>query len=288
MPAPQPKAKIVKDTAERWLLTYADLMNLLLIFFIVLYAMSQVDVAKFNQLADSLRAALGDTSAASRIGTIGSTNALISIGEANMQTSVVPSKLEEQQMEELEEKVNELIDKNNLKGNVNVSMQERGILISITAQLLFKSGSADIEPGSRQIVERIGREVLLAIPGKQIRIEGHTDNDPIRTAQFPSNWELSSARATNLLRILVDSVGIDPTTISSVGYGEFRPNSPNTSEANKAQNRSVDIVILRDKFDKAEAGTGSATGNVQQQNTSGQPGNSGTGANPATENTQKH
>ncbi|MCX7709413.1 MAG: OmpA family protein [Clostridia bacterium] len=248
----KPKAKVEKDTSERWLLTYADLMNLLLIFFIILYTMSQVDVAKFNQLAASLRAEFGNNATSSLIGDGGTNNSLINL-EANAPANVVPSKLEEQQIEEVKKEVTEMIEKENLKGSVEVTIQERGAVISIMEKVLFKSGSAEIEQDSKPTVEKIGN-ILKSITSNQIKVEGHTDDDPIRTTQFPSNWELSSARATNVLRLLVDKAGINPKSISAVGYGEFRPKAENTSPENKAANRRVDIVIVKNKFDKAEAG----------------------------------
>lgn len=251
MPMPQ-KPKVEKDTAERWLLTYADLMNLLLIFFIVLYAMSQVDKAKFNQLAQSLNMALGNSSLTEYIdNSAQGGKSLIPLPADS--SSVVPSKLEDQQIDQLKKQVDEVVEKKGLKGEINVAVQERGVVISINAQLLFKSGSAELEADSKPTIGEIG-DILLKVPGKQIKIEGHTDTDPINSPLFPSNWELSSARSTNVLRLLVDKTHIDPKSISAVGYGEFRPLVPNTTEENKTKNRRVDIVILRDAFDKAEAG----------------------------------
>lgn len=245
------KVKIVKDTAERWLLTYADLMNLLLIFFIILYAMSKVDEQKFAQLAESLSVAFGNTpQTTTDIMQGGSSPNILNINGSGNESV---KEQEKKQLEDLEQKISELIDKQDLKGSVDVSMEERGIVITVQASVAFKSGSAEIESGASKTIEDIGR-MLLFIPGKQLKVEGHTDTDPIRTSQFPSNWELSSARATNVLRLLVDKVNIDPKVISSVGYGEFRPKVPNTTAENKTANRRVNIVIMRNEFDKSEAG----------------------------------
>jgi chemotaxis protein MotB len=252
MPMPQ-KPKIEKDTAERWLLTYADLMNLLLIFFIVLYAMSQVDAAKFNQLAQSLNMSLGNSSLAPYIdnAAVGGTT-LIPL-PATAPSSVIPANMDEQVIDNLKKQVSAVVKEKGLEGKIDVTVQERGVVISIDAQMLFKSGNAELEADSKPTIGEIG-DILLKVPGKQIKIEGHTDNDAMNSTQFPSNWELSSARATNVLRLLVDKTHIDPTKISSVGYGEFRPLVPNTTEENKAKNRRVDIVILRDVLNESEAG----------------------------------
>ncbi len=242
-----PKTKVEKDTSERWLLTYSDLMNLLLILFIILFAMSQIDAAKFNQLASSLRAALGDSTSASYIGTSGASNTIMDL-ESGSASTVIPEKLEDQQMEEVKEAVAEIIKNNGLGNQVAVSLQERGVEISIRDSLLFKSGSADIEPQAKNTLVDIGK-ILKALPGNHIRVEGHTDNDPIYTPLFPSNWELSSARATKVLRLLVDTAKLDPKLISAIGYGEYWPKVPNSSEDNKAQNRRVDIVIVKKSSD---------------------------------------
>lgn len=249
------KNKVEKDNAERYLLTYADLMNLLLIFFIVLYSMSQVDSQKFEQLSTSFRSSFGAFAPGSVIGSGGAGDTLLP--SLNPTISPNPGEssamMEQRQFEALKEKVSDLIEKQNLKDSVNVTLEERGVVVSITAKLLFQSGSAEIERDSIPVMENIGK-MLLALPGNHIRVEGHTDTDPIRTSSFPSNWELSSARATNVLRLLVEKSGINPRIISAVGYGEYRPNMPNDTEINKAANRRVDIVLISSIYDKSEAG----------------------------------
>lgn len=247
------KIKTVKDTSERWLLTYADLMNLLLILFILLYAMSKIDIAKYQTVAASLRAAFGDASVNQVIGDAGGSPAIISLEGQNPST-VAEILKEEQQMKEIREDVNEVILKEGLSGEVEVTLEERGIIISIEERALFKSGSADLEPVSIPTIEKIGK-ILLAVSGKQIRVEGHTDNVPIHNSRFPDNQELSTARANSVLRILANNVGINPKNLSATGYGEYRPKMPNDTEENRAQNRRVDIAILKDIFDKSESGT---------------------------------
>lgn len=245
------KEKVVKDNAERWLLTYADLMNLLLILFIILFAMSQIDKAKFDQMAQSFKT-IG-ISAGDKITPVSGGGNTANPLQNNRPAPVIKSKLEQQQMDEIQKEVNKLVKKGNLDGKVDVQMQERGIVISITAQLLFVPGSADIVVGSKPTVQEIG-QVLKGIPGNQIRIEGYTDTDPISNAKFPSNWELSSARATNVLRLLIDNAGISPNIIAATGYGETKPIAPNDTAENKAKNRRVNIVILRNIYDAAEPG----------------------------------
>lgn len=248
------KPKVEKDTAERWLLTYADLMNLLLILFILLYTMANVDIVKYQQVATSLRAAFGDSSAGQVIGDGGGAPSMIDLG-ATAPASVVPANLEEQQMQEVQETVEKLVGELGLSGEVDVAIQERGIFISIGEQVLFKSGSADIEAQAKINITKIGKEILAKIPGKQMRVEGHTDNVPIRNSRFPDNQELSTARANSVWRVLVNDAGIDPAKLSATGYGEYRPKVQNDTEEHRRQNRRVDIVILRDIYDTTEPGS---------------------------------
>ncbi len=252
------KVKVEKDNAERWLLTYADLMNLLLILFIILFAMSQVDSEKFQQLSQSLSSAFGNGNPPSAVQGGKAGNSLISMPGV-LPSPVIPSKQEDQQFDETIKEVDNIVQQQGLDGNVSVTLQERGIVISIRDKVLFKSGRAEIEKDSEADIIKIGQDILAKIPGKSIRIEGHTDNIPIKSAQYPSNWELSNARAMSVLRLLVDKAGINPKNISAVAYGEFSPIVPNTSDENRATNRRVDIVILRDAFDGAEANSSKNT-----------------------------
>jgi chemotaxis protein MotB len=248
------KTKVIKDNNERYLLTYADLMNLLLILFIVLYTMSKVDVDRYQTVAASFREVFGIGAGSAQVvgkGGLGG-NSLLPF-DTSVSETIVPALLEQQQMEEVQECVGEVIEQQGLSGNVSVSVQERGIVISISEKVLFASGSAEIDQRSIETIERIGR-VLLSVPGKQIRVEGHTDADPISNFRFPDNQELSTARANSVLRVLVKKVGIDPRIISSTGYGEHRPIAPNDTPENKAKNRRVDIAILRDIYEVTESG----------------------------------
>jgi len=245
------KEKIIKDNSERYLLTYADLMNLLLILFIVLFAYSQVDTQKFQQLSQSFGAVFG-TGSNSVLQGSGQGNSLIDF-PATMPSPVIPAEIEDMQIEGITQEVKEMVKGQGLGGSIDVRRQERGVVISIKERLIFKSGSAEIEKSSEEKLLTIAKDILSKIPNKHIRVEGHTDNVPIKSHLYPSNWELSSARATNVLRILVEKGGLDPTLISAVGYGEYTPLVPNDSDANREKNRRVDIVILTDDSSQGEA-----------------------------------
>ncbi len=223
---------------ERWLLTYADLITLLMIFFILMYTISNVDKQKLAQVAASLSEALvGDKS-----GKI--------IGESPG-SAIVPGKGQEAQaMAKARESLNKFIKENKLEAKVEVHEEERGLVISIKEPMLFVSGSAVIANQYKGVLVKLG----TALKGfsNTIRVEGHTDNIPINTAQFPSNWELSTARATNVLKFMISDVGIGPSRLSAVGYGEYRNLHPNDTVAHRGQNRRVDIILLRAEFNKLE------------------------------------
>lgn len=248
------KNKVVKDNAERYLLTYADLMNLLLILFIILFAYSQVDTQKFQQLSQSLGAAFGNGSPPSKVSGGASGNSLINF-PATMPSPVIPSTMEDSQYEAAEDAISGLIKTGGMEGDVSVQMTERGIKMSIDASFAFKSGSAELEQAAKERILAIGKSILSKMPDKHIRIEGHTDDVPINSVKYPSNWELSSSRAINVLKLLVGEAGLKANLVSPVPYGDTMPLVPNNSDSNRQKNRRVDIVILRDSFSTGEAGT---------------------------------
>ncbi len=244
------RIKIEKDNSERWLLTYADLMNLLLILFILLYTLRTVDATKYINLSKSLNSSFGSQKTAAMPNNGGSQNSL-SPTAFDLSSAAIPSYLEEQQLQEIAELVNAYAKNEFLAGSIDVSIEERGVNISISARVLFKSGSAVVEEPSVETILKIGK-IITSFSGKHVIVEGHTDTDPINTAQFPDNLELSTARANSVLRILVNEAGIAPEIISAAGYGEFRPKVPNTTTENKAINRRVDIVVLKSLYSKSE------------------------------------
>ena len=126
-------------------------------------------------------------------------------------------------------------------------------MIHIMEQALFKEGSADLESRAQQTLDLVGSQ--LRNMENHVRVEGHTDNKPISTKRFPSNWELSSARATEVVRYFVNNYEISPTRLSALGYGEFRPMVPNNTAENRAKNRRVDIVVLTMELSSQEPGS---------------------------------
>lgn len=242
------KREVEHDNSERWLLTYSDLITLLMIFFVIMYAMSNVDAQKYQVLSQSLVGTLApevsSVAAASSTGS-GSMTAdeltEILAGELNGQTNsslVVAAK-----------EIQSLIEEKGLQDKVSVNIQERGIVVSLMNTILFDSGSTQIKEDSRATLIAIG-EIANDLPN-YIRIEGNTDDVPQNSERFPSNWELSLMRAAEVLKLLVAQSNVSPDRISAIGYGEYRPTVPNTSAENRAKNRKVDIVILNDPLDQS-------------------------------------
>ncbi|MGE5328598.1 MAG: flagellar motor protein MotB [Deltaproteobacteria bacterium] len=246
MPQPEPE----KENSERWLLTYSDLITLLLTFFIILYSISQQDAAKFQQVAESLNGALTGSKEI-----VGESPGISQIqGKSGFHLEVnneEKEKAEQNKLKEIKKKVEALAKKEGLQSSISVTLEERGVAIRIVDRVLFNSGYADLTPQADNILRSIGK-ILYTSQGQYIRIEGHTDNVPI-SGKFASNWELSSSRATNVLRLFIDKAGINPRILSAVGYGEYRPLASNSNEEGRTKNRRVEIVILNTKFSQSES-----------------------------------
>lgn len=225
---------------ERWLITYSDLITLLLIFFVVMYSISVLDLKKFQSMASSLSQVLAGKE--------------LSILEERGPSIVQGKSGEELRLEEIQRQLEEYAQLNGLDTSVHIFQEERGLVISLNDTVLFAKGKADLTPKAQAVIAKVGG-MLATIPN-QVRIEGHTDNLPINTPEFPSNWELSTARATNVLRFLLEQSHLAPERLSASGYGEYRPVAANDTEANRAKNRRVDIVIVKSKYESVEPKVG--------------------------------
>jgi chemotaxis protein MotB len=235
-------AHAVHENHERWLLTYADLITLLLAFFIVMYSMSRIDAKKFGAMSNALSGALSGQQLAMREKEI----------FANLQQEDADGggALDTSRLRLMRDEIQKIVEDADIGEAVSSEVTERGLVIHIMEGALFEEASADLTSGARAVLRVVGEKIRES--GNQVRIEGHTDPRPIHTARFPSNWELSTARATSVLRFVVDSIGVEPGRISALGFGEFRPMVPNDSPSNMAQNRRVDIVILSEKMTLSE------------------------------------
>lgn len=263
------KVKAKKENGERWLLTYADMITLLLALFILLYSMATIDQTKYEQLAASLNAALGDGKGASIFD--GTNGVLDNNGDhiipnnsgKNGQSSVTgtvsvtpsptvtPTKgaaeqsdtlTTKEQMSDLEDQINENIKGLNPEGAIGTAVAERGLIISLADDAFFDSGQAELKASMKKSLGKIAK--LINKVKNPIVIEGYTDNIPISSKEHPSNWQLSTDRSSSVAQYLVEEEQVDGTRISAVGYGEYRPIATNNTEAGRKKNRRVDITIL--------------------------------------------
>jgi chemotaxis protein MotB len=215
------------DNSERWLLTYADLITLLLGLFVILYAMSKVDAGKYAEVVEALG------------GVFGKGKASMMDGGAGVMSLPIPKMKTER--DRIMEEIQSALKKQESQKLISVSQNERGLTVHLMEELLFTSGSADLKASSLGTLDTLAA-VLKGLPN-DLRVEGHTDDVPIHTAAFPSNWHLSVGRALNTAFYLIEKHALNPDKISVVGYSEYQPLVPNTSAENKMKNRRVDIVI---------------------------------------------
>jgi len=247
---------------ERWLVSYADFITLLFAFFTMLYAMSNVDAKKFNSMVQSMQAAFEMRGYNGRVGD----DALGAEDKAGQATNVVVPPADkgldlgkdggvgkEATLAQLHEELNRRLSRQIARSLVDIERDPRGLVISIREAGSFTTGSAGLSPTALELMTQIG--ATLKDVHNAVRIEGHTDDVPIHTVQFRSNWELSTARATTVVSFMLDQRYIEPTRLSAAGYAEFHPRAPNTSDATRARNRRVDIVILNPSTRTAEEPT---------------------------------
>ncbi|NLW39993.1 MAG: OmpA family protein [Tissierellia bacterium] len=229
-----------ETVASNWLTTYSDMITLLLCFFVLLFAFSEVDAQKFRSIMSSFR---------------GGTGVLNSGSSLDMMDFEIEYMDEgDRELEELRELLEEYAGENGLGPEIILNVEERGLVIRFMDKVLFDSGKADLKPEAKEILDSVA-EILNReeFKDKLIKVEGHTDTDPIvYSTTFPTNWELSAIRATNVLRYLVEENGIDGNRISSSGYSYHRPIAPNDTPENKQMNRRVDIVILKSIYEDME------------------------------------
>ncbi|MBE6053327.1 MAG: chemotaxis protein MotB [Clostridium sartagoforme] len=225
---------------DEWLATYADTVTLLLTFFVLLYSMATVDSEKAKSIASAFTSIMtgqsGDT-----------------ILEYNLYNGEVPliggeiddtfeggEELTEQK--KLYNSIKSFVAQNDLEDVVQIVNDERGVAMQLRDNILFETSSSDLREESKEILRKLS--TIISKIDNPILIEGHTDNRPIKTSRFPSNWELSTDRAVNVVRYFVEAIGQNPTRFSATGYGEFKPVAPNDTYENMAKNRRVDILIV--------------------------------------------
>lgn len=252
-----------EEGGEAWLLPYSDLMTLLLAVFIVLFAVSKVDEEKAHQLADAFKSGFmdGGNGMEEQDGNSpielfpndisgqkgNSTNTTTGVTKEELEKFM--GKYEVEYLEELKSKLEITFKEEELSSEMSVGIDMRGLVISMNNAILFDSGKADIKTDNDETLVKLGN--ILESLDNYIRVEGHTDNIPIHTSVYPSNWELSSARAASVVRLFIDE-GISPEKVVAVGYGEYKPVADNSTAEGRAKNRRIDIIILSEKYDNLE------------------------------------
>lgn len=228
-----------EEEESLWMMTYSDLVTLLLCFFVMLFTFSSMDVQKFQALISSFQGAVGVLDGGRSL--TQDDSAFSSRGVMDNPAWLDVGALRQNEVEILYDNLARIIESEGLEGMVVLDVEERGIIVRFADQVLFDLGEAELKPEFRTVLERFAQALL---PWEDpIRVEGHTDNLPIVTAAYPSNWELSVIRATTVVRFLIEQ-GVEPDLLSAVGYGEYQPIADNNTPEGRAQNRRVDVVLL--------------------------------------------
>ncbi len=250
---------------ERWLLTYSDMITLLLALFIMLYTISTLDTDKYAALSQQLGIFLGTGNSATTVfqGSSGTGTGFDDAVEQTAQPTPAPSAsptgsplnyaiyVENTQ---LQEELQELIDSAGLGDYASVDVENRGVVVGLVEGLMFDSGSADINDEANAILEKI-IDVVNSVDN-YIRVEGYTDDVPMDSPEFATNWELAAQRAINVSKLFI-AYGVDPSRLSATSYSEYRPVVPNDSDEHRQLNRRVDIVFISSDLSIYEAGSGS-------------------------------
>ena len=240
------------ENLERWMVSYADFMTLLFATFVVLYALSQINVNEFKKVEESLKKAFsvqsildGGSGVMSSGNSVLDTSAADSMIDSLFMEYISP-RYEQESYEKIKKEVEDLAKSGELNG-VSATIDERGLVITITDKnILFQSGSAELSPQAKKLLEKVGKLIVEKFALHLIRVEGHTDSVPV-SGKYPSNWELSSARASSIVRYLIDRFHILPDLMSAVGYADTRPVDTKKDAASLAKNRRVEIVVQRNQ-----------------------------------------
>jgi len=262
MKAPEP------ENHDRWLVSYADFITLLFAFFVVMFAASQTDKGRAQQVSESLKKAIdGEKMSSVIMAVLGGSIDDKGIGNAMMRgpggAHEAPAEKKEQKLAELLPSLQVLSEE--LKGEIaagriQISMEARGLVVSFKQAVLFPSGEDVISPDAYPDLGKLAA-AIAKIPNP-VRLEGHTDSLPIKTARFHSNWDLSAARSIALLELLSDRFGLARSRMSIAGYADNAPVASNDTEEGRARNRRVDVVILNEQGVMAEPEKQSAAASV--------------------------
>lgn len=232
---------VEENDSSAWLFTFADMMMLILTFFVLLYSMSKIEVEKFKQIMSSVQSSFGEYAPAINRLEITKDDDQQDKKAVEEGPAVDQSIQEERRARTMLKDIQDFISARGLDKHIVASVEETNIILRVKDAILFPSGKAALTANAAPLLEGI-KQILQKYYDFRVRIAGHTDNIPIHTLQFPSNWELSAIRATTVLRYLIDR-GIATSRLTATGYGEKIPLVPNNSVENRAHNRRVEFVL---------------------------------------------
>jgi len=242
---------------DRWLVSYADFITLLFAVFGMLYAMSIVDQRKMDEVQASIQTSFSHTQISPPPPKVIGNKDFGLIPEvsdqpgSSMSQDENSSLAEAQEFNQVRQEVQSNLQEYEAKNQVQLTINERGLVISLKEAGFFPSGTARVQTQALPLLDRIAATISRS--GNNFRVEGHTDNVPVKSATFPSNWELSAARANSIVHYLIEKHGFKGDKLSVVGYGEYRPLADNATDEGRKLNRRVDIVMLSRKGALGEA-----------------------------------
>ncbi|MFJ7511084.1 flagellar motor protein MotB [Peribacillus simplex] len=229
---------------ESWLVPYADILTLLLALFIVLFASSSVDAVRFQQLSNVFNQVFTSGTGFMEFPSDSPSNEPTSPEQRTGAEDLEKlGKNEQEELMEVQERVNAYIQKNDLTDKLGTDLTDEGMLISIRENVLFESGVAEVRSENRKIAMEISDLLVMDLP-RNIIVSGHTDNIPIKNYQYESNWDLSVMRSVNFMKLLLENKELDPEMFSAKGHGEFKPVASNGTKKGRAKNRRVEILIV--------------------------------------------
>ncbi|OZU89690.1 flagellar motor protein MotS [Virgibacillus indicus] len=246
--------------APKWMVTYSDMITLILVFFILLFSMSQIDLVKFEAISESFRNRMifdfypspvpmdNPTESTSHMESGKATNEFET--PTQLPDTNDKDEQEEDSLSNLMADVEGYLNENDLNNVISASRTERGVVLVLQELILFDPGEADLLSSGEPFLNKVGA-LLSEIPNK-IKVEGHTDSQPMSSYLYPSNWELSGARASSVVRYLINENDFDESRFSIVGYSDTKPLLPNTTPENMSQNRRVEIVVLDENVKEME------------------------------------
>ncbi|GAA0138154.1 flagellar motor protein MotB [Paenibacillus sp. YSY-4.3] len=241
---------------ESWLIPYADLMTLLLALFIVLYGMSSTDAKKFEEMSQAFGSVLTGGVGVLDQNSFESNTKTNPIAKDSSEGLIKKNELmrkEQENLEALKKRLDNYIKENGLTTQLDTQLNHSRLMITISDNALFASGDAVVKPEARKLAKAIST-MLEKFPDYEVVVSGHTDNIPISTSEFPSNWDLSSGRALNFMKILLLNTKLNPKMFSSTGQGEYHPVASNKTSEGRAKNRRVEVSIIRKYQEESKTG----------------------------------